>query len=163
MVSRWRRVQIPRSARFCRRGLSGTSRLTWSRTSEPWECESPRRHQFRGVVGISIHGVFKKRWAQAHAGATPAAATTLPPWLDGEFKIRCPSWACACDSRRGHQFFGEWWNAYTRVSETRGRKPVQVRILSRRPLWGSEVRVTSSEKTIPTTSDRISPQSISGQ
>ena len=32
-------------------------------------------------------------------------------------------------------FFGEWWNGYTRVSETRERKLVQVRILSRRPIW----------------------------
>ena len=32
------------------------------------------------------------------------------------------------------QFFGEWWNGYTRVSETRGRKLVQVQILSRRPI-----------------------------
>ena len=31
-------------------------------------------------------------------------------------------------------YFGEWWSGYTRVSETRGRKPMQVRILSRRPI-----------------------------
>lgn len=31
-------------------------------------------------------------------------------------------------------FFGEWWSVYTRVSETRGRKPMQVQVLSRRPI-----------------------------
>ena len=45
--------------------------------------------------------------------------------------------SCGCDSLRPHQFFGGWWNAYTRVSETRGREPVQVRVLSRRPIFAS--------------------------
>lgn len=74
----------------------------------------------------------------ARAGATPAAATNAAVCGIADravLKTAALSGAWACKSPRPHQFFGGWWNAYTRVSETRGREPVQVRVLSRRPIF----------------------------
>ena len=74
----------------------------------PCRCNSGRRDQFRGRAWNSRPGGLKNRRA---ASARERA------------------------SRSGRtNFFGEWWNGYTRVSETRERKLVQVRILSRRPI-----------------------------
>ena len=75
----------------------------------------------------------------ARAGANPAAATNLAA-VRGTVD-RAVLKTAAPLRRVGVQvapaapnFFGEWWNVYTRVLETRGRKPVQVQILSRRPI-----------------------------
>lgn len=86
------------------------------------------------------HGGLKpRRTLRVRAGATPAAATNYAAVRGIEdravSKTAAPHGAWACKSPRPHQFIDGWWNEYTRVSETRGRKPVQVRILSRRPLW----------------------------
>ena len=62
-------------------------------------------------------------------------------------KTAAPSWARGRANRPGRtNFIGEWWNAYTRVSETRGRKLVQVRILSRRPNFDA---LSSNENRSP--------------
>src|SRR5687767_4850265 len=76
--------------------------------------------------------------AQAREGATPAVRTTLSRrgWnVDTAGSNPAALMARGRATRPGHtNFFGEWWSEYTRVSETRGRKPVQVQILSRRPI-----------------------------
>ena len=100
--------------------------------------------------GISIHSVFKKRRAEAHAGASPAAATILPPWLEQQTRRTqnpLPIMGVRVRLAPTAPIFSASGGMHTRESQKLvGEQPVQVQVLSRRPLWGSETGVTSSEK-----------------
>lgn len=82
----------------------------------PCRCDSGRRDQSCGRAWNSRPGGIKNRCAVRRVGVQVAPAAP--------------------------NLFGEWWSVYTRVSETRGRKPVQVQTLSRRPNFR---RVVQSE------------------
>jgi hypothetical protein len=118
----------------------------------------------------SRHGGLKpRRTLRVRAGATPVAATNHAAVRGIEdravSKTAAPHGAWACKSPRPHQFIDGWWNEYTRVSETRGRKPVQVRILSRRPFSASsssqqETRLSSGQRGCKSRrSDHLLPRS----
>lgn len=84
----------------------GGLKTRWA--SCPCRCDSGRRDQLCGRVWNRRPGGLKNRRAARRVSVQVAPA--------------------APDS------FGEWWSVYTRVSETRGRKPMQVQVLSRRPI-----------------------------
>lgn len=74
----------------------------------PCRCDSGRRDQLCGRVWNRRPGGLKNRRAAKRVSVQVAPAAP--------------------------DLFGEWWSVYTRVSETRGRKPMQVQVLSRRPI-----------------------------
>ena len=84
----------------------------------PCRCESGRRDQLCGRAWNSRPGGLKNRCAAPARGRASRPGRT--------------------------NFFGEWWNVYTRVSETRGRKPVQVQFLSRRPIFSAASNKSNS-------------------
>lgn len=88
----------------------------------------------------SRHDGLKPRWTSGSVPVQPRPSRPLMrPCVEqktGRFQKPLRLTARGRASRPGRtNFIDGWWNEYTRVSETRGRKPVQVRILSRRPLW----------------------------
>ena len=98
------------SARTTFRGVVGTVDtvvLNPAGPSGPCRCNPGRRDQSCGRAWNVDRAVSKTAAPTRRVGVQVAPAA---PIFDG------------------------WWNVYTRVSETRGRKPVQVRVLFRRPI-----------------------------
>ena len=142
-VSQWyweeRSATLRAGSILCGRG--GTSRRAGPRSHRAQAREgatpSARTTFIAAWLEQQTRRLKPRRALRVRAGATPAAATNYAAVRGIEdravSKTAAPHGAWACKSPRPHQFIDGWWNVYTRVSETRGRKPVQVRILSRRP------------------------------
>ncbi len=99
----------------------------WMLQFLPCRCSPKKRHNVENVDS---------------AGARPATGTILFRSVVKSVDTMASNSvgrprACAGASPAAATSFGEWRSVYARVSETRGRKPMQVRILSRRPIFSS--------------------------
>lgn len=142
-VSQWyweeRSATLRAGSNLCGRG--GTSRRAGprSRRAQAHEGATPSaRTTFRGVDGTAdttgLNPVGPSGPCRCNPGRRVQSCGRAWNVDRAVSKTAAPTRRVGVQVAPAAPIFDGWWNVYTRVSETRGRKPVQVRVLFRRPI-----------------------------